>query len=219
MERGGRTMERSREEMAKIHKEKCRELKLVRAKMAQELGVELHQRECTYEGYCSGTCPKCAAEERVLNEAILRRQEERQAASFGGCARRQDDALSGSSENNVFRKGGGITRSTAQSRVAAAGLAAIVSLGLSGCMGTAAQQELDGDVQIIDEGMEYGTEQADWENTESELEGLMPETGLTEQEEKPSESEGTEPDESVEESEAMIMEIEGDVAPIDEPEE
>lgn len=189
-------MERSREEMAKIHKKKCRELKLVRAKMAQELGVELHQRECTYEGYCSGTCPKCAAEERVLNEAILRRQteeKERQAAAFGGRA--------------------------ARSRVVAAGLAAVVSLGLSGCVGSNGAGELEGDTQPIDGEVEYVTEQADWENTESELEGLMPETGLTEQEEKPSESEGTEPDESVEETEAMIMEIEGDVAPIDEPEE
>ena len=79
--------------------------------------------------------------------------------------------------------------------------------------------ELEGDTQPIDGDVEYVTEQADWENTESELEGLMPETGLTEQEEKPSESEGTEPDESVEESEAMLMEIEGDIAPIDEPEE
>ena len=189
-------MERSREEIARIHKEKCRQLKLVRAKIAQEFGVELHQRECTYEGYCSGTCPKCAAEERALNEAILRRQtaaEERQAAAFGGRA--------------------------ARSRVVAAGLAAVVSLGLSGCVGSNGVGELEGDTQPIDGDVEYVTEQADWENTESELEGLMPETGLTEREEKSSESEGTEPDESVEESEAMLMEIEGDIAPIDEPEE
>ena len=88
-----------------------------------------------------------------------------------------------------------------------------------GTAGSHGVRELEGDTQPIDGDVEYVTEQADWENTESELEGLMPETGLTEREEKSSESEGTEPDESVEESEAMLMEIEGDIAPIDEPEE
>lgn len=172
-------MERSREEMTRIHKERCRELKFVRAKMAEELGVDLHQRECTYEGYCSGTCPKCAAEERALNEAVWRRQMEKKE-QFGG--------------------------KVARSRVCAAGLAAIVSLGLSGCVGsTEGAAQLDGDVELIDGGMEYATEQEDWENTESELDGLMP-----------AEPEGTESDESVDESEAMIMELEGDVVPIEE---
>lgn len=67
-------MRRSREELGRIHKEKCKELKQIRAKMAEELGVELHQTECTYEGYCRGTCPKCRQEERKLNAAILKRQ-------------------------------------------------------------------------------------------------------------------------------------------------
>lgn len=69
-------MKRSKEELARIHKEKCRELKKIRAKMAEDLGVELHQRECTYEGYCSGTCPKCMQEELILNAAIRKKQME-----------------------------------------------------------------------------------------------------------------------------------------------
>ena len=67
-------MERSREELGRIHKEKCKELKQIRAKMAEDLGVELHQTECTYEGYCSGTCPKCKQEEWKLNAALMKRQ-------------------------------------------------------------------------------------------------------------------------------------------------
>ncbi len=67
-------MKRSREELGRIHKEKCKELKKVRAKIAADLGVALHQRECTYEGYCSGTCPKCMQEELMLNAAIARKQ-------------------------------------------------------------------------------------------------------------------------------------------------
>lgn len=69
-------MRMSREERGRMHKEKCRELKQIRAKMAEDLGIELHQSECTYEGYCSGTCPKCRSEELQLNAAIMKKQME-----------------------------------------------------------------------------------------------------------------------------------------------
>lgn len=69
-------MRKSKEELNRIHKEKCKELKKVRARIAEDLGVELHQTECTYEGYCSGTCPKCKSEEWKLNAAIMKKQME-----------------------------------------------------------------------------------------------------------------------------------------------
>ena len=69
-------MKKSKEELTRIHKEKCRELKEIRAIMAENLGIELHQRECTYEGYCRGTCPACRKEEMLLNAALLRKQME-----------------------------------------------------------------------------------------------------------------------------------------------
>lgn len=53
------------------NKEKCRELKSIRKQMADNLGVELNQTECTYEGECSGTCPKCQKEEKTLNRVLL----------------------------------------------------------------------------------------------------------------------------------------------------
>lgn len=67
-------MRKSKEELNRIHKQKCKELKAIRARIAEDLGVDLHQRECTYEGYCSGTCPKCKQEELMLNAAILKKQ-------------------------------------------------------------------------------------------------------------------------------------------------
>ncbi len=67
-------MKRSKEELGRIHREKCKELKVIRAKIAEDLGIDLQQRECTYEGYCSGTCPKCKSEEMRLNLAIMKRQ-------------------------------------------------------------------------------------------------------------------------------------------------
>lgn len=54
-----------------IHKEKCKKLKEIRKKVADKIGIDLHQSECTYEGPCSGTCPKCAMEEQRLNHALL----------------------------------------------------------------------------------------------------------------------------------------------------
>ena len=63
-----------KDEKSKIHKERCKELKLIRAKIAEELGIDLHQRKCTFEGYCSGTCPKCKSEELILNSALLKKQ-------------------------------------------------------------------------------------------------------------------------------------------------
>ena len=55
-------------------KEKCAELKEIRRKMANKLGIDLHQRECTYEGECTGTCPKCKAEELQLNKELFKRK-------------------------------------------------------------------------------------------------------------------------------------------------
>ncbi len=53
------------------NKEKCRTLKQIRKKMADAMDIDLHQTECTYEGKCSGTCPKCRQEEQLLNRALL----------------------------------------------------------------------------------------------------------------------------------------------------
>ena len=55
------------------NKEKCSELKKVRKTLADKLGINLNQRECTYEGECSGTCPKCKQEESILNSALLKK--------------------------------------------------------------------------------------------------------------------------------------------------
>lgn len=53
------------------HKEKCKQMKKIRKQIADSIGVELHQTECTYQGNCKGTCPKCESEEKKLNKAIL----------------------------------------------------------------------------------------------------------------------------------------------------
>lgn len=61
-------------------KDKCKVLKEIRKQQAEALGIDLHQRECTFEGECRGTCPKCKAEEMQLNAELLRRK----ALAVGG---------------------------------------------------------------------------------------------------------------------------------------
>lgn len=55
------------------HKQKCDKLKQVRKEIADKIGVDLHQKECTFSGECTGTCPKCKQEEDILNKALLRK--------------------------------------------------------------------------------------------------------------------------------------------------
>lgn len=47
-------------------KEKCKFLKDIRRQIAEENGIDLEIEECTYEGECEGTCPKCDAELNYL---------------------------------------------------------------------------------------------------------------------------------------------------------
>lgn len=67
------------------HKELCRQLKKIRKNLADQLGIDLHQTECTYPGECSGTCPKCQKEENILSKALLSGAIAITAASLSAC--------------------------------------------------------------------------------------------------------------------------------------
>ncbi len=54
-------------------KEKCKILKQIRAEIARENDIEWVVSECKHQGNCRGTCPKCEAEVRQLEEALARR--------------------------------------------------------------------------------------------------------------------------------------------------
>lgn len=55
------------------NKAKCDFLKSIRKKIADKLNLDLHQVECTFQGTCTGTCPKCKQEEELLNKELLKR--------------------------------------------------------------------------------------------------------------------------------------------------
>lgn len=117
-------MKKSRDDLGKMNKAKCKELKQMRKEMAEQLGVDLHQRECTYEGFCTGTCPKCKQEEKILNAAIKKQKQEGKspivskryaaagimvaaAVSLSGCGQEKTETLTGDvafPDNEILRE-------------------------------------------------------------------------------------------------------------------
>lgn len=55
-------------------KTKCKILKEIRQKIADENDVPYVTRECTHQGDCKGTCPKCEAELRYLEQELEKRR-------------------------------------------------------------------------------------------------------------------------------------------------
>lgn len=51
----------------------CKILKEIRGKIAEANDMECMTTECCYKGDCSGTCPKCEAEERYLEHQLRNR--------------------------------------------------------------------------------------------------------------------------------------------------
>ena len=54
-------------------KQKCRILKQIRQRIADENDIPYVTRECGYRGECAGTCPRCESELRYLERQLERR--------------------------------------------------------------------------------------------------------------------------------------------------
>lgn len=57
-----------------IGKQKCKILKEIRQRIADENDIPYVTRECSYQGECSGTCPRCESELRYLEKELARRK-------------------------------------------------------------------------------------------------------------------------------------------------
>lgn len=55
-------------------KNRCRILKDIRKKIAEENDIEYITTECKYKGDCPGTCPKCESEVRYLERELERKR-------------------------------------------------------------------------------------------------------------------------------------------------
>ena len=77
-------------------KKKCKILREIRQKIADENDIPFVTEECRYKGDCKGTCPKCESELRYLEQQLEKRRNLGKtvtvsalavglAASFAGC--------------------------------------------------------------------------------------------------------------------------------------
>jgi hypothetical protein len=67
-------------------KQTCKILKEIRKQIAADNDIELVTSECTYQGDCLGTCPKCEAEVRYLERELEKRQRMGKVAVIAGMA-------------------------------------------------------------------------------------------------------------------------------------
>ena len=65
-------------------KQTCKILKEIRKQIAEENDINLIIEECTYQGDCLGTCPRCEAEVRYLERELEKRQRLGKAAVVAG---------------------------------------------------------------------------------------------------------------------------------------
>ena len=55
-------------------KQKCKILKEIRQRIADENDIPYVTRECSFQGECTGTCPRCESELRYLEQQLERRR-------------------------------------------------------------------------------------------------------------------------------------------------
>ncbi len=76
-------------------KQTCRILKEIRAEIARRNDIALTVRECTFQGECRGTCPRCEQEVRYLEEQLARRRKLQKTVALAGVSAGIIVALSG----------------------------------------------------------------------------------------------------------------------------
>jgi len=62
----------------------CKTLKEIRQQIAKNNDITLITSECHYKGECKGTCPKCEAEVRYLENELIKRRQLGKAVAIAG---------------------------------------------------------------------------------------------------------------------------------------
>ena len=65
-------------------KKVCKILKEIRRQIADKNDIEYITSECHYQGECKGTCPKCEAEVRYLENELLKQKQLGKTACIAG---------------------------------------------------------------------------------------------------------------------------------------
>ncbi len=88
-------------------KSKCKILKDIRRQIAQENDIDYVTSECKFQGNCSGTCPKCEAEVRYLEQELQKRQKAGKAIAVAGIATALMVNAAGCASSGSGRSSGG----------------------------------------------------------------------------------------------------------------
>ena len=67
-------------------KSKCKILKEIRREIARNNSIDFVTSECKFQGDCTGTCPKCEAEVRYLEQELDKRKKAGKAVAVAGIA-------------------------------------------------------------------------------------------------------------------------------------
>lgn len=81
-------------------KDKCKILKDIRQRIADENDIPYITEECGFKGNCKGTCPKCEAELRYLEKELEKRKNLGKKVAVAGLAASMVVSLSGC--DNLF---------------------------------------------------------------------------------------------------------------------
>lgn len=67
-------------------KNKCKILKFIRREIAKQNDIDLVIEECKFKGNCPGTCPKCEAEVRYLEDELNKKRQQGKRVAVAGIA-------------------------------------------------------------------------------------------------------------------------------------
>ena len=98
-------------------KNKCKLLKQIRQRIAEENDIPYVTRECSYRGECQGTCPKCEAELRYLEEELEKRRRLGKAVAVAAVAAGLSLSMSACTPSGSAGAGGGSAAPTLPSPV------------------------------------------------------------------------------------------------------
>ncbi len=89
-------------------KKRCRILKQIRQKIANENDIPYVTSECKHKGDCAGTCPKCESELRYLEDELRKRRALGAKVSVAGVALAVSLSTTACSELDIFNKGNNV---------------------------------------------------------------------------------------------------------------
>jgi len=142
-------------------KAKCKILKEIRRRIAEENDISYAVRECTHQGNCKGTCPRCEAEVRYLEQELEKRRKLGKKVTLAAIAAGLSIGLMG-----CTLPGGGTN----------AGSEVTIPSGKSGAAGNQLKHEKDEDL----DGTKSGMNSMNRNDDDEDLAGAIPDIDVTE---------------------------------------